>query len=261
MKIALNYTNYDGESYTRRIDEAISLGVRYMEIATTALPKERDRQDEIIRYAIARGMELSLHAPFGINNISSTDPERRASSVENTKMSIDLAAAHGLRVVVFHPGRLTYEGQSIEENHALLTEVLADIAAYAKKKRVLVALENMEDRPFEYVHTMEDLNRFSHLAKDNPYFGVTVDFGHYATLHKGLPPIETLRLPLYDVHLSRYDGTRAHRPLALEDEAELIAIVRLLSSYGYDGFIVLEIAGEVFESVDILRRVICSANL
>lgn len=260
MKISVTYRNYDGESYTRWIDEVVAAGIRYMEIATSALPEQRERQDEITRYALDRGMELSLHAPFGVNNISSTDIERRTSSINNTKMAIDLAERHGLRVVTFHPGRLSFEGQDIDENRALLTEVLADIADYAKQRRVFVGLENMEDRPFEYIRTVKDLNRFAHLSKDNPYFGVTVDFGHYATLKEGLAPIGSLRLPLYDVHLSRFDGARAHRPFSEEDRDELCEIVRALKGYGYDGFLVLEIVGDVFLSVDILRGVLSKVD-
>lgn len=256
MKIAITYTQYGGESYTRRIDEAVDAGIGYMEIATSELPEQREAQDEIIRYALAKGLKLNLHAPYGVNNISSFDEERRASSIRNTKMAIDLAAAHGLGVVTFHPGRLSAPQQSIAENRVLLTEALLEIAGYAKEKRVYIGLENMEDRPFEYIHTIEDLNSFAVLAEDNPYFGVTVDFGHYASLKRGLPPIETLRMPLYDVHLSRFDGEKAHRGLSMKDAEQLCEIVRALKENGYDGFVVLEVGLAAFESVAVMRRVL-----
>ena len=256
MKIAVTYRNYSGESYTRWIDEVLEAGIEYMEIATPELPEQREEQDEVIRYALAKGLKLNLHAPYGINNISSTDASRRASSIANAKAAIDLAATHGLGVVTFHPGRLSAEGDSIEENRVLLREVLADIAGYAKQRQVYVGLENMEDRLFEYIHDINDLNDFAHLTDENPYFGATVDFGHYATLKRGLPPLETLRLPLLDVHLSRYNGVRAHQPLLLDDAEELCDIVRSLQKYGYGGLVVLEVGICVLESVSVFRRVL-----
>lgn len=260
MKIATSYRSYNGESYTRWIDEVAAVGIRHMEIAVPELPSEPSMREEIFRYARAKGFALNLHAPYGVNNISSMDEECRLSSIANMKLAIDIAAEHSLGVVTFHPGRRSPEETGSQENYERMLEAVGEIADYAKQRQVRVGIENMEVRPNEYIHTVEDMNGFSRFAEGNPYFGVTFDFGHYASLGKGLPPLDTLTLPLVDVHLSRYFGTRAHSALITEDADELAEITRLLREYGYDGFVVLEVGDGVFESIEVLRKVLASVN-
>ena len=178
MKIACTYSNRYGIGDTTFLDEKWGEGFRYIEIATSALPEEESEQDRIIKYAKSLGFGVQLHAPFGKNNISSSDEERRLSSIANTKHAIDLAARHGIEVVCFHPGRRSDDVETAEENFPRLYEAVEEIVLYAKEKRVRVALENMELRPYEYIMTVADLNRFAPLAKDNEYFGVTIDFCH-----------------------------------------------------------------------------------
>ena len=236
-------------------DEALSLGISCMEIAVGHLPEDEAEQDEIISYALSRGIELNLHAPFGINNISSLDSERSRSSVANVKRSIDLAAKHGLGVVTFHPGRLSTEDEDSASNIERMMNIVSDIAEYAKEKRVRVSLENMERRPFEIIFTVDDLNRFAHLGEGNPYFGVTVDFAHYSSHGIGMPDLSALKLPLFDVHLSQNVEGKMHRALTNEDgRLDISEVCRRLSEYGYDGMIVLEVIDNVFESCDILAR-------
>ena len=87
MKIACTdcarYKN-ENKSWT---DELLQRGFSFMEIAVSRLPSDEKLRDEIINNALSRGLTLNLHAPFGINNISSSDYERRVSSIRNVKNS------------------------------------------------------------------------------------------------------------------------------------------------------------------------------
>lgn len=238
MKIACTY-NPNNEKW---IDEAVCHGISYMEIATSKLPEKEDDENAVIAYALSRGLTLNLHAPFGVNNISSTDCARRASSMANVKHAIDLAAKHGLGTVTFHPGRLSDDAEDPKEGWVRLMEAVSEVVGYAKEKKVYVGLENMELRPYELVYTIEDLNRFAPLAVDNPYFGVTIDFAHYASHGIGLPDLSALKLPVYDVHLSRIVDKKMHSSLATGDGIPNIGeVIRLLAAYGYDGLVVLEL--------------------
>lgn len=241
MKIACTYSNRYGIGDTTFLDEKYADGFHYIEISTSALPEDEEGQDRMIAYARTLGFEINLHAPFGINNISSSEESRRLSSISNTKHAIDLAFRHGLGVVCFHPGRRSNEEESAEENFPRLYEAVREIVGYAKEKGVYVALETMERRPFEYIMTIADLNRFAPLAEGNPYFGVTVDYCHYSSHTKGEVPLSDLRLPLYDVHLSQNVGGKMHHNLDMAGEVSLPQVFSQLCEMGYDGFVTLEV--------------------
>lgn len=241
MKIACTYSNRYGIGDTTFLDEKWEDGFRYIEIATTALPEEASEQDRIVEYAKSLGFGVQLHAPFGKNNISSSDEVCRCSSIQNTKNAIDLAARHGIDIVCFHPGRRSDDGESAEENFPRLYEAVREIAEYVKEKRVHVALENMERRPYEYIMTVDDLNRFAPLGEDNEYLGVTIDFCHYSSHTVGEVPLHQIRLPLFDVHLSQNVGGKMHRNLNEEGEISLALVDAMLRRIGYDGFVTLEV--------------------
>lgn len=257
MKIASIYMNKYENDDKRWIDEMVQNGFSYMEIAVSKLPEDEKKQDEIISYALSRGLTLNLHAPYGINNISSSDRDRRASSIANLKHSIDLAAKHGLGVVTFHPGRLSDDAETPDENWERMMEIVSDVAQYAKEKKVFVGIENMELRPYELVYTIDDLNRFAQFAENNPYFGVTMDFVHYSSHGIGMPDLRKLKLPIYDVHLSQNVDGKMHCSLASEDgRLDVGEVCRLLSDYGYDGLVVLEVFENIGESKEALEKIL-----
>ena len=259
MKIACTYRNPYEDDSKRWNDVAAANGFSYMEIATSRLPEDENEQNEIVSHALSRGFTLNLHAPFGINNISSSDPERCASSIANVKKAIDLAARHNLGVVTFHPGRLSDEAEDPEENWARMMEIVSDIAQYARERKVYLGLENMERRPYELVYTMDDLNRFAPLAENNPYFGVTMDFTHYSSHGIGMPDLNKLKLPLYDVHLSQNVDGVMHCDLTNEaGTLDVREVCRLLRNYGYDGLVVLEVRGDPWESKEVLEQVLAT---
>lgn len=235
-------------------DELAGRGISYMEIAMSKLPEDEAVQDEIVAYALSRGLTLNLHAPYGINNIACADSARRTSSIANVKRTIDLAAKYHLGTVTFHPGRMSDDADTPEEAWARLMDAASDIARYAKEKKVFVSIENMELRPYELVYTVEDLNRFAPLAENNPYFGVTVDYAHYASHGIGLPDLSALKLPIYDVHLSRIVDGLMHCALSGgEGEPDVGAVCRQLTAFGYDGLVVLEVRDHVWESIETLE--------
>lgn len=256
MKIACtDIGNYctDSKGWT---DALVSHGICYMEPAMSKLPENDADLDKVITYALSKGLKLNLHAPYGINNIAAADSALQAFSVANVKRTIDAAARHKLGTVTFHPGRLSDDNDSPEETWARMMEAIADIAGYAKAKQVYVAIENMERRPYELVYTMEDLNRFAPFAENNPYFGVTVDFAHYASHGVGLPDLHALKLPLYNVHLSQTYGGKMHCALSnAEHTPDIGEVCRLLVEFGYDRVVVLE-CKQLLESADTLKAVL-----
>lgn len=256
MKITCtDFSQYHADN-KRWTDVLLDHGITHLSCAVTKLPESDADQEEIITYALSRGLEIDLHAPFGVNNITSTDPELRNSSILNVKRTIDLSAKFGLGPVTFHPGRLTQDTDDPQAIWADMMEAVSQIAQYAREKQVFVSIENMELRPYELVFTMKDLNRFARFGENNPYFGVTIDFAHYATLGLGLPDLKALKLPIFIVHLSQVVDGKPHHALTRTDGAVDVAeVCRLLDEYGYDGHVVLEIGPPLWESVEILRAI------
>ena len=247
LKPAINYILKD-KSDKEWIDYAVESGFKYMEISARNLPEDPSEKDKIINYAKKKGLEMSIHSPFGKNNIIDTDEENRRKSIAQVKDTIDLAAKHNLISVTFHPGRLSNEDESEEDKWEQLLKTVAEIAEYAKEKRVYIGLENMEKRPFEFVLTIEDLNRFSEIGKDNPYFGVTLDFVHFSSLAITNPDLSKLKLPVHSVHLSQgFDG-KMHFPLTVENGmVDLKNVCELLKNYGYASLVVFEVREEHIE--------------
>lgn len=244
LKPAMNYY-LKGKSPEEWIDYAEKCGFHYMEITASHLPEEPSRQDAIIALAKEKGLELSLHSAFGKNNIIDTDEENRLRSIAQAKTAIDLAARNDLLCVTFHPGRLSAEGEPIEEKWEQLLKTVGQIARYAKEKKVRVGLENMERRNFELVYTVEDLNRFAEFGKDNPYFGVTLDFAHFSSHGILKPDLSKLKLPVHNVHLSQGLNGKMHVPLTVEKGmVDLESVCRVLKDYDYDSLIVFEVPGD-----------------
>ena len=243
MKIACGYRILD-DSIFAWIDKAKDEGFSHMELASTSLPTDPADADRVVAYAREKGFTLSIHAPYGKTNITSPDPEVRAWSVERVADAIRFAARHSIDLVALHPGRFGgVEGEpAAEENLALMTETLRELGEIAREGGVRIALENMEARPNEIVHSVKELNYFAPLAAENPYFGVTMDFSHYLTLGIGLPDLSELKLPLFDVHLSQTVEGKPHFTLERKDGiADLPVIVSDLRAYGYAGPVVLEV--------------------
>ena len=261
MRIACGYRILDGNELAW-IDKAKDEGFTHMEFASQNLPSDPDAAARVVAYARELGFSLSIHAPFGATNLTSPDAAVRAESVERVADAIRFAARHLIDLVCLHPGRLGgIEGEpSAEENLALMKTTLRELGALAREGGVRLALENMEARPNELVHSVAELNEFAPLAAENPYFGVTVDFSHYLTLGEGLPPLSELELPIFDVHLSQTVEGKPHFSLERTDGiADLPAIVSALRAYGYGGPIVLEVREGHGESYRILKEIVnCS---
>lgn len=253
LKPAINYILKD-KSDKEWIDYAVESGFKYMEISARNLPEDPSEKDKIINYAKKKGLEMSIHSPFGKNNIIDTDEENRKKSIAQVKETIDLAAKHNLVSVTFHPGRLSNEDESEEDKWEQLLKTVAEIAEYAKEKRVYIGLENMEKRPFEFVFTIEDLNRFSEIGKDNPYFGVTLDFVHFSSHAITNPDLSKLKLPIHNVHLSQGLNGKMHFPLTVENGmVDVKSVCEVLKKYGYESFVVFEVPDDQIECKSILE--------
>ena len=254
VKPAMNY--YLQERTAKEwIDYTVECGFKCMELIAAKLPDDLIEQDMIINYSKEKGIEMSLHSMFGKNNITDSDMENREKSIAQAKAAIDLAARHSLTSVTFHPGRLSSEDESENEKWELLIKTVAEIAEYAKEKKVYIGLENMERRQFELVYTIDDLNRFADIGKNNPYFGVTLDFAHFSSHGILKPDLSKLKLPVHNVHLSQGLNGKMHVPLTVENGmVDIKSVCEVLKDYKYDSFVVFEVTGDHIAAKRILEE-------
>ena len=246
MKNKIAMSTLRGVSVKDSISFALDCGFGGIEIQTDYLPEDVSKQAEVIGYALKKGMDISFHAPCDDINISALNRGIRKESVNQVKYAVDLAENSGARVVTVHPGRLSSMREKIEDKWPVLLESVWEIAEYAKEKKVCVALENMEFRKKELVYTIENLNRFEKIGKNNSYFGVTLDFSHFATNKIYSPELLKLNLPVYNVHLSQCVEGKPHYPLYENGEIDIGKIKEITEMFGYKSVIVLELKS-IFE--------------
>ena len=257
MKIAMNYYLEYADGFTGKewVDFVRENGFKYFEIIATRLPVMPDEQDEIINYANNQGIRASLHAPYRNVNIIDSDKEKKEQSISLIKESIDIAKRYNLQAVTFHPGRLSADGEDEEEKWAELMDAVREIAEYAKEKQVKVGIENMELRKYELVQTIDDFNRLAEIGENNPYFGVTLDFVHFATHGIFSPDLKKLKLPVHNVHLSQQSDGKTHLPLTVKNGTiDFVNVCNILNDYGYDGYCVFEINDDFYKSRCILEE-------
>ena len=242
-----------GLSVIESIDIVVKSNCCGIEIQTDYLPEDEKEIDKIFKYAKEKELIVSIHAPSGDINISALNKGIRKESINQIKIAIDLANKYNSRVVTFHPGSLSSKRENQEEKWKVLLESVAEIAEYAKSKKVHIGIENMERRSKEIVFTIDDLNRFEEIGVDNEYFGVTLDFSHFATNEIFLPKLDKLRLPIKNVHMSQCVAGKPHYQMDdLEGQVRLNEVLKELEKANYQSMIVMEIKGKldwtVFES-------------
>ena len=136
--------------------------------------------------------------------------------------------------------------------HYYVPADVQEIADYAVSEKVSVGIENMEYRKKEMVFSIEDLNRFVSVGENNPYFGVTLDFSHFATNKISLNEIKKMCLPIKNVHISQCVAGKPHLPMDADGgEVQTAEVLSILNALGYQDAIVMELKSiadwEVFE--------------
>ncbi len=231
-----------GISIKESVEIAYQCGFAGIEVQTDYLPDEEKKRDFIFALIAQYGMEVNLHAPSGDINISAANKGIRKESVAQIKRVIDLAKKYKVRNITFHPGRLSSLREDKDDKWKVLLDSVREIIDYAAQQKVYISIENMENRNKELVMDITDLNRFEMISKGNNYFGVTLDFSHFATNAISLPELKQLRLPIRNVHISQCVDKKPHLSLETPNgEVMLNQIVESLQKEKYEGLYVLEI--------------------
>lgn len=241
MEHIISMATIRGFSVKESIDVAVKSSCGGIEIQTDYLPEDSNELDETFEYARRQGLYVSLHGPSSDINVSSLNKGIRRESVRQIKEAIDIANRYHIEKLTIHPGLLSSARENPEDKWAVMLESVREIAEYATQMQIHVGIENMEKRKKELVYTIADLNRFADIARDNPYFGVTLDFCHFATNGILEPELDQLQLSIKNVHLSQCIGGKPHYAPDREGAIDFGKVLQMVDSIGYTGSVTMEI--------------------
>jgi deoxyribonuclease-4 len=128
--------------------------------------------------ARAKGIALSVHAPYYIN-LASAEKEKIQASKQRILESCQRAHALGARKVVFHAG--FYQGKSAGQTYALIKKAIVEIQKTTSKNKWSVQLcPETTGKPSQF-GSVEELLK---LRKETGC-GICVDFAHLYAREQG----------------------------------------------------------------------------
>jgi deoxyribonuclease-4 len=163
----------EGDSTVKGIERVAALGLDCLEIeAVRGVHMGEDTARQVRERAEARGIKLSLHAPYYINLLSPEEGKRLASQ-KYIITSVRVAGLCGARSVVFHPGY--YKQLSSEEAYPQVKKSVAEILSVLKSERntVRLRIETM-GRPTQF-GTLEEV---LFLCRELEGLAPCLDFSH-----------------------------------------------------------------------------------
>ncbi|MDP7078551.1 MAG: sugar phosphate isomerase/epimerase family protein [Candidatus Undinarchaeales archaeon] len=238
-------------------------GVRAFEIATFDY---EDKIDELISLKERYGIYISAHAPHLYSNgvdLATSDESLRQYSIEEIKKAVLIAEQIGSETLVTHIG--VYEDDRADGLERTI-DSYNQIAAFASEHNVDVLVENLpykmidnneQDTGRIYVGaTIEELREIA----DRTGLGLTYDVGHLfvSCFSRGTDYYEedarvwdelgdvVKHVHLYDTWLEDHDK---HQPIGKAD-MDVERVVQTMRDAGYEGRVVLEIAGNMEERLD-----------
>lgn len=122
------------------------------------------------------GMRLVVHADYLDTNLASGNIGIRRESVNQLREAIAFSKKINSEIVVFHPGRFfkkIYEAEA----YSSLFKSLDEVIPFAKRNRVKLAVENMEDAQNMMCVKLDDLKRVLYRYDD---IYLTFDVTHAA---------------------------------------------------------------------------------
>lgn len=205
--------------------------------------------DAVAGWLAAEGLRLhSLHAPVmerydgtWINplSIASTDGAARAQAVRETGAALDLARRVPVSVLVVHPGlQDSLLSSSVQNSLDAAMRSIEEIADIASPLGVRVALEVIPNAMSTAEALVNLLDRL-----DMPEVGVCLDFGHAHMQGDVIDAIETLSGVLVATHVHDNHGRRDEHLVPFEGTIDWAGALAALQKIGYDGMLMLELAG------------------
>jgi sugar phosphate isomerase/epimerase len=210
---------------------------------------------EILDVAKKHNIEYSIHAPFADINLASPIKPMLNVSLKRIKQSISHADALGAKLIVIHPGAHTgissfYPGEDWKQNIASLQ----DIYAYAEKKGVNIALENLPAKYWFLLSSPADFSRF--YKETGLSIGIVLDLGHAHLEGQIEPFFNQLADKIVHIHASNNDGSDDQHNGVEDGTINYDSFAENLKKIGYDKWVMVESSRKVPESLKILKELL-----
>ncbi len=186
----------------------------------------------------------TVHAPILDLNPCSINPGVAALSVRHALESLALAEQIGASVFTVHPGRRTAKRVPSAPDYARFNHMIDMLKEASRSCPVKVAIENMERKINSLLCSPGALRE---LLDREPWLYCTIDVSHAmgTSLDEVVRYIDLCADRLVNVHLARAQDGLMHLPLYRH--ADAATVLRVLSEYGYEGNLTLEIEDRNFD--------------
>lgn len=252
MRPALSTTSLRSFTVRASIEAAHRLGYAGIEIWAEHLWSGGESPAALARLAAAHGLVVTVHGPSRDLNVTSSNPGIRSESRRQYRQALEDAARLGARIATFHPGARSSSRDSPDDYWVPMVDFFGGLGAAGARLGVLVAVENMEERPAELITDPRAVARLVDAVGDGR-LGLTLDVAHLLFNRK---PIDLVGLEAYvrHVHLSGSTETLVHVPLA-EGVYPLGPALARLGRF-YTGIVAFEgyAPGREMETVEANRR-------
>jgi sugar phosphate isomerase/epimerase len=205
--------------------------------------------DAAARWLTREGVRLhSLHAPVmerfdgtWVNplSIASPDEAARALAVREIGAALALARRVPVSVLVVHPGlQDALLSPAVQNSRAAAVRSLEEIAGLASPLGVQVAVEVIPNAMADAGALVDLLDEL-----DMPEVGVCLDFGHAHLQGDVMDAVETLAEVLVATHVHDNHGRADEHLAPFEGTIDWTGALMALQKIGYDGMMMLELAG------------------
>ena len=169
----------DGLGNLKGIRKVARMQLDCMEVEFTyGVRMSLDAAREVGVLAKAKGITLSVHAPYYIN-LASDEKEKIVASKQRILDSCERAAALGAQNVVFHAG--FYQKKTADRTYALIKKAILEIQKKISKNKWKVQLcPEVTGKPSQF-GSVEELLKL----KKETGCGICVDFAHLYARYQG----------------------------------------------------------------------------
>ena len=217
--------------------------------------------DELAGWLSEADLRLhSIHAPVTERfehghwgraySIASSVKAERTLAVSETAAALELARRVPTSCLVVHVGLPGTHPDAGADTRDAAHRSIEEIVELAAPFGVEVALEVIPNA----LSTPDSLVRFIEDELDVPHLGACLDFGHANMMGDVVEAIETLSGLLVTTHVHDNDGRRDSHLPPFEGTIDWAGAVMALQKVGYDGVMLLEVAGHD-DAAGVLGRV------
>ncbi len=194
-------------------------------------------------------MYLAIHAPvLDLNPASVNEKVRELTLIENM-YAVDLARKLSASPVTIHAGKRTANREPIWADYLALHDFLRVLSRYAKIKGVIISLENSEPKLNYLCKDVDELEEFLSTYE----ISFTFDIKHALQRGNATEFVERLFDKIVNVHVSYYDKKGRH--IEPSKGKEVAKILRILSDFGYNGVITIELDDLGFGNIDYNHKI------